>query len=54
MFNSNKYFFLAYGLVWISTSIAVSTAICITKSAIPLWTMFIPLFVNMSTGSKGN
>lgn len=38
--------FIAYAVIWIATALAVSVAIWVTKSASPLWAMFIPLFIN--------
>lgn len=47
--------YLAYGLAWLSTGIAVSVAIWITKSATPLWAMLIPALISItSTGKNSN
>ncbi|HCL4447103.1 TPA: hypothetical protein N2D16_002708 [Clostridium botulinum] len=45
-----KWGYIAYGMMWLATSIAVSAAIFITKSATPLWAMFIPSFVSIESG----
>ncbi|GAA0083356.1 hypothetical protein [Clostridium sp. CTA-6] len=45
-----KWVYIAYGMMWLATSIAVSTAIFVTRSATPLWAMFIPSFVSMESG----
>jgi uncharacterized protein (DUF983 family) len=39
--------FTAYAIIWIVTALAVSVAIWTTKSADPLWAMFIPLFIDL-------
>jgi len=38
--------YTAYALIWVSTGIAVSVAIYVTKSASPLWGLFIPTLVS--------
>jgi hypothetical protein len=43
---------VAYAMVWLSTSIAVSVAIYFTHSAMPLWAMLIPTIIDISTDEK--
>ncbi|MGK0468957.1 MAG: hypothetical protein ACJAX4_004306 [Clostridium sp.] len=38
---------IVYSSAWLSTGIAVSVAIYVTKSAIPLFAMFIPLYIKL-------
>jgi hypothetical protein len=46
--------YLAYGLAWLSTGIAVSVAIWVTKSATPLWAMLIPGCLSISNSKRDN
>jgi hypothetical protein len=39
-------------LTWISTAIAISVAIFVTKSASPLWALLIPACISFSSGDK--
>lgn len=41
--------YIAYGMAWLSTSIAVCVAIYITKSAMPLWAMLLPACISLKT-----
>ncbi|MFS1518593.1 hypothetical protein V1503_19330 [Bacillus sp. SCS-151] len=43
----------AYAMSWIATVLAVSVGIIITKSAIPLWALIIPLFIRGEFSSEG-
>lgn len=45
----NKWLYIAYGLAWISTAIAVSIGIFYTKSAYCLWAMFIPAGISIKS-----
>ena len=45
--------YFAYIMAWVSTSIAASVAVYVTKSAHPLWVMFIPVLININ-GIKDN
>ncbi|EKS4345034.1 hypothetical protein QB607_003037 [Clostridium botulinum] len=47
-----KWAYIAYGVIWLATGMAVSTAIFITKSASPLWAMLIPCSVSIRSGNK--
>lgn len=47
--NNNKWLYIAYGLAWISTAIAVSIGLYYTKSANCLWAMFIPACVSVKS-----
>ena len=42
---------IVYAIAWLSTGIAVSVAIYVTKSAMPLFAMTIPAFI-MDSESK--
>lgn len=42
---------IVYAFAWISTAVAVSVAVYITKSAMPLFAMTIPAFI-MDSDSK--
>jgi len=42
---------IVYAFAWISTAVAVSVAVYITKSAKPLFAMIIPAFI-MDSDSK--
>lgn len=41
--------YIAYGMIWISTSIVVSIAMTVTGSAFPLVGMFIPTLISLET-----
>lgn len=45
--NNDKFLYIGYALAWLSTGIAVSIAIYITKSASPLWAMLIPCCISI-------
>jgi len=47
--NLNKWAYIAYAMAWLSTGLAVSIAIYITKSATPLWAMLIPTFISIDS-----
>ncbi|MCY9377345.1 hypothetical protein MOF34_20290 [Bacillus sp. T17B1] len=34
-----------YAVIWISTALASSVGIIVTKSALPLWALFIPMII---------
>ncbi|MCO4850563.1 hypothetical protein [Bacillus vallismortis] len=34
-----------YAVIWISTALAASVGIIVTKSALPLWALFIPMII---------
>ena len=36
-----------YAMIWLAAALAISVAIFVTKSATPLWALFIPAFVSM-------
>ncbi|WP_176215154.1 hypothetical protein [Cytobacillus gottheilii] len=38
----------AYAFVWISTGLAVTAAVWVTKSASPLWALLIPTLISFS------
>lgn len=40
--------YLAYGLAWLSTGIAVAVAVWVTKSAMPLWALLIPILISVT------
>lgn len=42
----------AYAFVWISSATAISVGVYITKSAEPLWALFIPGLVSFHTEDK--
>jgi hypothetical protein len=42
----------AYAFAWISTGIAVSVALYVTKNANVLWTMLIPTCISFSQSDK--
>lgn len=39
---------LAYAAAWLSCAIGVTTAIIITKSAVPLWAFLLPAMLSVS------
>ena len=45
----SKLIWVAYSMMWISVSLAVSVAVYITKSAAPLWTFLIPAMIRVSS-----
>ena len=45
----SKLIWIAYSMMWISVSLAVSVAVYITKSAAPLWTFLIPAMIRVSS-----
>lgn len=47
----NNWAYIAYGLAWLSTGIAVSIAVWVTKNPACLWAFLIPSFISLS--SKG-
>ena len=47
MNQENRMFWICLGIGWISTAFAVSVAIYITKSVIPLWAMIIPAVIGV-------
>lgn len=42
----------AYAITWISTAMAVSTAIVVTGRLVPLWALLIPAMISMSSDDK--
>jgi len=46
--------YLAYGIAWLSTGIATSIGIYITKDPTCLWAMLIPAMIGLSTGGSKN
>lgn len=42
----------AYALAWISTGLAVSIGIYITKDVAPLWAMLIPACISFSSDNN--
>ena len=44
--------YFAYAMAWISTGIATATAVYITKSATPLWTMLIPAMISIKSNDS--
>ena len=40
---------VAYSMMWISVSLAVSVAVYTTKSSAPLWTFLIPAMIRVSS-----
>ena len=42
--------YFAYVMAWVSTGLVVAVAVNITKSAVPLWALFIPAMIRV--GSK--
>lgn len=42
-----KWGYIAYGLAWISTAIAVSVGLYYTKEATCLWGFVFPLFISL-------
>lgn len=45
--NSDKWAYIAYIIIWLSTGIVASIAIWITKSVEPLCIMLIPAFLSI-------
>lgn len=43
---------IVYSIAWLSTGIAVSIAVYVTKSATPLFAMLIPTFIMGSDKEK--
>ncbi len=41
---------IAYALIWISVAFAISVAIYVTKSAIPLWALIFPGLISFGSG----
>ncbi len=46
----NKLFWLGYGLMWLSVSIAISIAIYFTHDIKCLWFFMIPALIKIKTG----
>lgn len=44
--------YFAYAMAWISTGIATATAVYVTKSAVPLWAMFIPVMISVKSKDR--
>jgi len=43
---------LVYSFMWIGVSAVIATAIIITKSAMPLWTLIIPMLATITVNDK--
>lgn len=43
---------LVYSFMWIGVSAVIATAIIITKSAMPLWTLIIPMLATITANDK--
>jgi len=48
-----KWVFIAYGLAWLATGLAISVAIYFTHSITPLWFFLMPMLINIK-GYSGN
>ena len=46
--------YLAYGMAWLSTGIATSIGIYVTKDANCLWALLIPAMISFSTSGGKN
>lgn len=47
----NKWGFIAYGMAWIATAIAISVAIYITENTRCLWFLLIPALISVQSES---
>lgn len=47
-----KWLWISYGIVWLSTAIAVSICIYFTHRITPMWFMLIPLFVSFKSAKN--
>ena len=48
----SKLIWVAYSMMWISVSLAVSVAVYTTKSAAPLWTFLIPAMIGVKSDNN--
>ena len=48
----NKWIYIAYSMAWISTAIAISVAIYVSKSVCSLWFLLLPAMIRITNDDK--